>query len=209
MPTKDPIEISIILPFYNAEETLRAAVESMLNQSFTPFELILVDNNSDDTSVEIAQKLIQKDSRCILIKEKQQGIAFALNAGLAHCQGQYIARMDADDISLPHRLQQQYRFLEDNPGIDVVAGKAKYRGSSSETKGFERYVRWSNSIKSSSQIALNRFVESPIIHPTVMWRTEVSNTYGAYQHGSFPEDYELWLRWMDRGVQLCQTRRIL
>lgn len=100
-------EISVILPFYNAEKTLETAVESILNQSFSNFELLLIDNCSTDKSFSIAQKLAKKDPRIWLLTEENPGVAHAMNCGLKNAHGKFIARMDADDISLPARLEKQ------------------------------------------------------------------------------------------------------
>ena len=109
--------------------------------------------------------------------------------------------MDADDWSYPERIARQIHYLEHNPDIDVVAGMATYQSHKPETAGFQRYVNWSNQIKTHHEILLKQFVESPLINPTVMWRKETSDKYGSYANGDFPEDYELWLRWMTRGVK--------
>lgn len=198
----DHPEISVILPFYNAEASLRRTLESIEKQSFTNFECILIDNNSRDGSAEIAKKYCQSDRRFRLVKEQQQGIVFALNTGIANASGRYIARMDADDIMLKERLLLQRNFLLFSPDCDVVAGRAIYFPHVPETKGFMRYVEWSNSLLDEGTIALKQFIESPIIHPTVMWRREISEAYGNYQNGPFPEDYELWLRWLSQGVRI-------
>ena len=141
-----------------------------------------------------------------MIHEKQQGIVHALNRGLMHATGKYIARMDADDWSFPERLNLQRLFLESNLSCDVVAGKAIYVSHNDKTQGFTRYVNWSNSIDSSKLIRLRQFIESPIIHPTVMWRKRISDKYGAYKYGNFPEDYELWLRWLHKGVEFQKLK---
>lgn len=192
--------ISVILPFFNATYTLARALESIAAQTFTDFECLLVDNNSDDGSGEIARKFCNKDPRFLLLHESKQGVMHAHNAGLSMSRGKYIARMDADDWMFPDRLNKQFNFLKEYPEIEVVAGQAEYMPHSTKTLGFQRYVSWSNSILSHQDISLKRFVESPIINPTVMYRKEVANKHGSYKHGDFPEDYELWLRWLGDGV---------
>jgi glycosyltransferase involved in cell wall biosynthesis len=193
-------EISIILPFFDATHTLSRALESITTQSFTDFECILVDNNSNDGSGEIAKHFCSQDPHFLLFHEPRQGVMHAHNTGLSMSRGKYIARMDADDWMFPYRLERQFNFLEAHPEIDVVAGQAEYIPHSTETLGFQRYVNWSNSILSHEDISLKQFVESPIINPTVMFRKEAADIHGSYKHGDFPEDYELWLRWLRGGV---------
>jgi len=194
-------EISVLLPFYNSEKTLRRGIKSILEQTLSDFELILIHNNSTDNSLGIALECCAVDSRCKLIDEKQQGIVPALNRGLEVARSKFLARMDADDWSYPDRLQMQVDFLEKNKDYGVVSGAAEYITHKPETDGFKRYVSWSNSILKHHDIYCKQFIESPIIHPTVMWRKEISDNFGSYLVGDFPEDYELWLRWLEKGVK--------
>ena len=209
MPIISQPKISVILPFFNAEKTLERSIQSILSQSFTDFECILINNNSTDNSKNIAIKFVDSDNRFKLIHEKKQGVMFASNAGWEASKGEYIARMDADDWSHPERLKMQYEFLEINPEYGVVASLAKHVGHSEFTVGMERFVEWSNSITSYKEILNNRFIELPIVNPTTMWRREVAQKYGMYLSGNFPEDYEMWLRWLDKGVKISKINKIL
>ena len=137
---------SVILPFFNAEQTIGRAIKSIANQSYSTFECVLIDNNSTDKSNSIAKEWVTKDNRFILTTEEKQGVVFASNKGFEIAQGQYIARMDADDFAYPHRLQEQVRFLDDNLDYSAVAGLVEYIPHSENTDGFKRYVNWSNSI---------------------------------------------------------------
>ena len=202
-------KISVILPFYNAEATLERAIQSIISQSFTDFECILINNNSTDTSEEIAQKFVVVDKRVKLIFEKKQGVMFASNAGWDVSKGEYIARMDADDWSHPDRLELQNKFLDLNLDYGVVASLVKHVSHSEFTGGMERFVEWSNSIITYKEILNNRFIELPIVNPTAMWRREVALKHGMYLSGSFPEDYEMWLRWLDNGVKICKLDKLL
>jgi len=209
MPIIKHSKISVILPFFNAEKTLERSIQSILSQSFTDFECILINNNSTDNSKNIAIKFVDSDNRFKLIHEKKQGVMFASNVGWEASKGEYIARMDADDWSHPERLKMQYEFLEINPEYGVVASLAKHVGHSEFTVGMERFVEWSNSITSYKEILNNRFIELPIVNPTTMWRREVAQKYGMYLSGNFPEDYEMWLRWLDKGVKISKINKIL
>ncbi len=198
------VEVSVILPFFNAEKTLQAAADSILNQSFTNFELLLVNNNSTDKSLLVAKQLVAKDLRVRLINEPKQGVANAMNCGLANARGDFVARMDADDISLPMRLEKQLQYLQNNRETGVVGCHVKYVAHNKNTKGFERFVARVNSLHTPEAISLNRFVEIPLINPTIFFRKELFIKYGGNADGDFPEDYEMQLRFLDAGVKMAK-----
>ncbi len=202
-------KVSIILPFYNAEKTLKKALESIANQSLQDFECIMVDNNSTDGGRQIAESFAQKDSRFILISERQQGVVFASNKGLELAKAKYIARMDADDECFPNRLELQLEFLENNKDYGAVSGLVKFVPKKENSKGFSEYVDWVNSLLNYEEIYLKRFMEMPIINPTIMWRKFVSDKFVMYRSGDFPEDYELWLRWLDNGIKIGKVQETI
>jgi len=199
--------ISVVLPFYNAEKTLSRAIQSIINQTFTNWELILVNNASSDTSVDIAKMHIAIDSRIIMINEPKKGVVNAFNTGLNFCKGTYIARMDADDVSLPERLQWQCDFLISNPEIDLTSGLVRHVSDNRDTRGYKIYVDWINTLISEEQIYLNQFVESPFANPSVMFTRKALLKYGTCRDGHFPEDYEMWLRWLSMGARSCKIEK--
>lgn len=196
-----PPKVSVILPFFNAEQTLGNAIQSIINQSFTNWELILIDNNSSDRSSQIARSFCEKDTRIKCVHEPRQGVVFAANKGGENAQGTYLARMDADDISYPNRLRSQVAFLDEKEEIGLVSGQVAYVGNT-DNGGFIRYVDWLNTVKSSEQIRLNQFAEYPLANPSVMFRSELLKTYGVFKEGKFPEDYEFFLRMQSGGVRM-------
>jgi len=204
---KEIPKVSVILPFFNADSTLGKAIESIAKQSLKNFECILINNNSTDESVEIANNQTDKDSRFILIHENKQGVSFASNAGSEKARAKYIARMDADDWAYPTRLELQSEFLDSNPDYGAVAGLVKYISYSENTQGFAHYVDWVNSIQTYDEILNNRFIELPIVNPSTMWRKEVAEKHGMYKQGEFPEDYEMWLRWLNDGVKIKKLNK--
>ncbi|MFW5886496.1 MAG: glycosyltransferase family 2 protein [Bacteroidota bacterium] len=193
-------KISVILPFFNAEKSLDRAISSIFHQTFENFECILVDNNSTDKSYTIASEWAKKDTRFVLVKEKKQGIVHACNTAISKAKGKYIARMDADDWSFPGRFMVQSKFLDQNNDYGAVSGLVKHEGH--QEGGFFRYVRLINEIQNYTSIFKRRFVESPLVHPSMMWKKELNSIYGNYLEGDFPEDYELWLRWLHEGVKI-------
>lgn len=201
--------VSVILPFFNAEATLSRSLESIAKQEMRDFECIMVDNNSTDGSVTIARSVSRKDSRFRLAREEKQGVMHASNRAFELAGGNYIARMDADDVAYPDRLGLQADFLDRNPDYGAVAGRVRHVGDPESTGGFRRFVDWSNSVLEYRDILLRRFIEAPIVNPTAMWRRETMVRHGAYLHGDFPEDYELWLRWLDRGVKIAKLPQLV
>lgn len=201
--------LSVLLPFYNAEATLAAAIESLLGQTLSGFTLVLVNNASTDKSLDIARHYATRDKRVVIIDEPQPGIVHALNTGLVHIKTPYIARMDADDIALPQRLEKQLAFLEQYPAIALVSCLVQHYSTETNTLGYAKYVDWMNTLTNPADIALNRFVESPLAHPSVMFRATAVAQWGNYQHGNFPEDYELWLRWLAQGAQIAKVPETL
>jgi glycosyltransferase involved in cell wall biosynthesis len=196
--------VSVIMPVYNAERSVGFAIRSILKQSFQPFELIIVDDGSTDQTPEILAEWQQRDQRIRVHYRQHEGIVAALNHGIAHSSAPLIARMDADDISLPERLEKQVRELKQNPELGLVGTQVRFGGDEEENLGYKLYVDWTNSLTDPMEIAMHRFVESPFAHPTVMFRRSLIKKYGGYRDGSFPEDYELWLRWLEKGVKMSK-----
>lgn len=200
--------VSIVLPAFNAQHTILASIKSCLEQSYTEIEIIVVDDGStDDTLGALAN--YKSDPRVFIYTIPHAGVADAFNFGLNKAKGQYIARMDADDAMHPERLATQVQFLETHPEIGVVSCLVHYGGDRGTQEGYARHVDWINSLVKPEEIAMNRFVDSPVCNPSVMFRAELVTQHGGARHGDFPEDYEMWLRWMDAGVQFAKVPEVL
>ena len=184
-------------------------MQSIADQEFTDFECVMVDNNSSDGSREIAAGWERHDQRFRLIGENVQGVMFASNRGCEAARGAYLARMDADDVSRPGRLSLQSEFLDGHPDFGAVAGLVKHVGDPDTSGGFQRFVEWSNSVISYEEIYNRRFIEAPIVNPTAMWRRGTMEQFGLYRAGDFPEDYEMWLRWLDQGVKIAKVPEVV
>ncbi|MBP8823273.1 MAG: glycosyltransferase [Flavobacteriales bacterium] len=196
--------ISVLLPFHNAAIHLDAAIASIAAQTFSAWELLLIDNASSDESNAIAHRWAKQDERIRVITEPAVGIAHALNTGLRHAQGRYIARMDADDISHPQRLAKQIEYLEAHPEIGVLGTRTTFATSVKKSSGMLWFVQWQNAILSPQEHYVKRFVDAPLAHPTVLFRRELVERHGNYNTGPLPEDHELWLVWMDAGVRFAK-----
>ncbi|MDF3131048.1 glycosyltransferase family 2 protein [Kiritimatiellaeota bacterium B1221] len=198
------MKVSVLLPFYNAESTLADAVESVRAQSFEDWELLLLDDGSTDGGGKLADGYSVSDSRIQCLTLTHGGIVSALNAGLKRAEGDFIARMDADDISLQERLLKQIQFLDEYKEVDVLATQVIYGGDAVKQAGYAAYVDWQNKLFSHEDHFQKRFVDAPLAHPTVMFRREMVQKFGGYREGNFPEDFELWLRWMQGGATFAK-----
>ena len=124
----------------------------------------------------------------------------ALNAGLVAARGPLVARMDADDTAHPHRLASQTAHLYGNEHIDLSATCVAFGGDRELAHGFAHFVDWQNSLLSHEQISRARFRDTPVCHPSVMFRRQCVEKWGAYCDGDFAEDWEIWLRWLHQGA---------
>jgi len=202
--------VSVLLPFRNAEKTLELAATSILNQTFSDIELILVDNASEDQSADVAKRIVHNDARACYVFEPNEGVVAATDAGYRMASGKYVGRMDADDIALPGKLNKQIECFVANPGVAVVACCVEYGQSSAiEGGGIERYTQWTNSVCSFAEIHARQFVESPVVNPSAIIKRSVIENYGYYTDGDFPEDYELWLRYLSLGLKIEKVPEVL
>jgi len=186
-----PLQISVVMPVYNGEQFVAKAMESILNQTFKAFEFIIIDNKSTDDTVKIIKSF--NDSRIKLIQnEKNFGIATSLNKGIKQSRGQYIARMDADDISYPNRLEEQVSFLEKSPGISVLGTYASL---------FNEKGRIWESLRPPVVPTLKDWLwGSKVIHASVMMKKQDVQNVGGYDPKTYRvEDYDLWLRMIIKG----------
>ncbi len=188
----------------NAEKTIRAALESIITQTFADWELVVIDDGSTDATQAIIERYSTRDPRVKPHTGSPEGIAAALNYGITRCRGEWIARMDADDTMMPGRLASQLAHATENPELGVISGLVKHGGTPG---GFANYVQWLNTLVRPEDIAIHRFIESPVAHPSVMFRRELPACFGGYRDGDFPEDYELWLRWISHGVKFGKVPR--
>ncbi len=179
--------VTVLMPVYNGERYLREAIGSILGQTFGDFELLIVNDGSTDASESIIRS--HDDPRIRLVtNEANLRLTATLNRGLALARGQYLARMDCDDISLPERLGKQVAFLDAHPEVAVVGTWYRTTG-----EGRERIVRYP---KKRGMLRSLLLFASPLAHPTVMLRRELFVRNGFLYDPDFPnvEDYELWSR---------------
>lgn len=193
--------VSILMPVRNEECYLRAALNSLVRQSYTDWELIAVDDGSTDQTPAILAEAARQDTRIRVIRQEGDGLVMALNNGLQACQGTLLARMDGDDISHPQRLVRQSSWLDTHPETGLVACSFRHFPRCGIKDGMKNYEIWQNGLTSHALIIRDLFVESPFVHPGIMTRRTVLEDLGGYQDHGWPEDYDLWLRMAAAQVQ--------
>lgn len=178
--------VTVLMPVYNAERHLAEAVESVLCQTHGDFELLCVDDGSQDASPEILARYAAKDSRIrVLHNGENRGIAFSLNRGLREARAELIARMDSDDVSLPDRLALQVAFMTANPDVLVCSGSMTL---------YETGLRISLPLTDEA-IRIRLLWGAPFCHPATMLRRGPVLDAGGYDMDMVPaEDYDLWVR---------------
>jgi glycosyltransferase involved in cell wall biosynthesis len=182
--------VSIIMSVFNQGAEVGAAIESIRRQTWPHWELWVADDASTDHTGEVLHAFTERDARIRIIRNPRNlGLAASLNRALARSRGQLIARMDADDISLPERLRQQVAFLEVSPAVDVLGGGAV------EMDGNGRILMATYRYERHAELVEHMFRKNPFIHPTVMARREFYEVMGGYDERlRRAQDYDLWLR---------------
>jgi len=189
--------VSVIMAVYNGELYLAQAIDSVLSQTLTDFELLIVDDGSQDNSIGLIRAYQNRDERISIFQlDRNMGMADARNYGIAQARGQYITTMDCDDISLPQRLELQVRFLESNAEVGAVGVSGQAVNDDLTELLFELNVP-----SIHPQIVLANFVGVSFIYTTVMARSTIMRAVGGYQPGRRSgEERELYWR------MLCDTR---
>lgn len=189
----DHPRVSVIMPVYNAEVFIAQAIDSILEQTFKSFEFIIINDGSTDASLKIIRSY--NDPRIRVVSRKNKGLVATLNEGIKLARGEYIARMDADDISYPDRFSQQVVYLDKNKDIDLVG---------SQIITMDEAGNMSKGIVSKpidpEDVRLLLGHGSIIAHPTVMMKLHSVKEVGGYREKYWPaEDYDLWLRMAEHG----------
>lgn len=201
--------LSVLLPVHNAERYLDTCLRSLLRQTFTDFEIVAVDDGSVDRSAAVLARWAQRDSRLRVLARPHAGLIAALNHGLGACRGDLVARMDADDASLPQRFAKQIDALERAPRLDVVSCWVRHVRRPDVGDGMRRYESWLNSLTTHHEIVRERFVESPLAHPSAMVRRHTLQAVAGYLDRGWPEDYDLWLRLAAGGARFAKVPEVL
>lgn len=200
--------VSVVMPFRDSAATLDRAIASLVGQTLPEWELLAIDDHSTDAGQAVVARWASREPRIRLIRGELPGLVPSLDLGCRLARGEFIARLDADDECLPRRLARQAALLRASPEVGVVGSLVEFGGESVAAGGYAHHVAWTNTLLDHDSIVLNRFIDSPLPHPSVMFRRNLLDL-GGYRDGDFPEDHELWLRWIDAGVRFAKVPEVL
>jgi glycosyltransferase involved in cell wall biosynthesis len=193
-------EVSVILPAFNSGKYIGRAIESVLRQTFSDFELIVVNDGSTDNTEQVVQSF--SDQRIRYVKNpKNEGLIHSLNRAIDLSRGKYIARMDGDDICQPARFAKQKLFLDQNQEVAVVASTIEFINELEEKTGDWKLDKQTIT---PEQIKRTILKENCIAHPTVMMRSEIIKELKYQRYQENIEDYDLWLRILGRGDKIAK-----
>ena len=182
--------VVVLMPVFNGTRYLDAAISSILRQTYADFEFLIVDDGSEDDTLEMLHAWQKKDRRIRILSDRHQGLSAALNWGLSEARGDIIARMDADDISAPNRLEKQVEFLRNNPEITAVGSYIRFMGKDGTPGRVGKYP----ATHSAAVAQLNTGCV-PMAHPAVAMRRRAVLSVGGYRSlFDGAEDFDLWLR---------------
>lgn len=179
--------ITILMAVYNGEKYISSTIESLLNQTYQEFEIIIIVNCSDDTTMTILRSI--QDSRIKIFETNVCQLAYNLNYGLQQAKGDYIVRIDADDLARPNRLEKQLKIIEQFD-YDVVGSNIIYIDDKANIIGEKLYPETNEAIRSCI------YYKNPLAHPSVMYKKKIILENSGYLNGKVSEDYDLWIRLM-------------
>jgi glycosyltransferase involved in cell wall biosynthesis len=202
--------VSVLLPAFEAGWCLGDCLNSVLRQTEPDWECVVVDDGSTDDTPAIVRHFAAADGRFRSVSTPHRGLVTALNTGLGHCRGRFVARMDADDLMHRRRLEEQASLLEARADLDAVACHVRLFPRARLRDGTREYERWLNAIDSPERVRAEAFIECPVAHPTLTFRRGCL-TESRYRDEGWPEDYDLVLRLLESGrrIGVVPRRRLL
>lgn len=206
MTTSDTPLVSVIMPVYNGERFLAEAIESVLNQTFPAFELIIINDGSTDGTADLIGKFAKADSRIsVLTNPKPLGKAgdLAKEQGIQHAQGQYIAIMDADDVAKPLRLERQLAYMDAHSDLFLCGSWAEYV----DDKG-SVFLDWKPDTE-HEEIVRNLYYKNSIIHPTFFFRNQLNNEPFYETKYNWYNDFYTQLKLIKQGKRLANVPEVL
>nr|PZN89989.1 MAG: glycosyl transferase family 2 [bacterium] len=201
--------LSILLPCRDAARYVGDAIASLEAQTFTDYEVLAVDDGSADGTAGLLEAWAARDPRVRVIRTPRRGLVPALAAALAAARGEFIARMDADDVAEPERFARQVALLDARPDVVACGTRVRYFPREAVRDGARRYERWLNSLIEPEDLARDIFVECPIAHPALVARRAAVLAVGGYRDPGWPEDYDLVLRLWAAGGRLANMPEVL
>ncbi len=201
--------ISILMPVKNAAPFLQECIDSILNQTYTDWELIAIDDHSSDQSFNVLKAASEHDSRVQVLNNEGEGIIKALQLAYAQSKGDFITRMDADDICMPNKLKDMHDQLLNHGTGYLATGLVQYFADNGVGDGFKKYELWLNTLNSQGAAFTEIYKECPIPSPCWMLRREDLDRCGAFNSAVYPEDYDLCFRFYKYDLKPIAARETL
>ena len=201
--------VSILIPFKNTEAFLQECLDSILNQQYSRWEVLAIDDASSDNSWGIVQNYTDKDQRFKLLKNEGKGIIEALRTAYTHCNGDLITRMDSDDIMTPDKLIAMVKLLLENGKGHVAVGQVRYFSHRGISNGYARYEAWLNTLTGKGSNFTEIYKECVIPSPCWMVFKEDLDNCGAFAPNRYPEDYDLTFRFYEQQLKCIPYDKIL
>ncbi|MFH2002300.1 MAG: glycosyltransferase [Planctomycetota bacterium] len=201
------MRISVVLPYRNEAKFIAACLNSLVKQTERSFQLIAVNDGSTDSSQEIVASFADRFPEFLPLNSYGKGLIEALKIGLEHSRGDVIMRADADDIYHPMRFELQLGLLDS--GVDVAGSLVRFFPRPNLMAGFATYEDWMNRLQTSTAMASEFYVDTPISHPSLAVRREVLDQVGGYRKCPWPEDFDLLLRLFQAGAMFGKVPHVL
>jgi glycosyltransferase involved in cell wall biosynthesis len=196
-------KVSILTPFKNAEKYILATAESILAQTETDWEWILVNDHSEQNEEKLLEDLLRKDPRIRVFNNSGNGIIDALNTAFEQVKGMYVTRMDADDLMHVNKLKLFSDFLDQNDSTTIVTGKVHYFSEEYEvSEAFRKYESWLNSQVEKANFYSEIYRECTLASGNWMMYTETLHSIGGFKSLNYPEDYDLLFRWYENNLAI-------
>ncbi len=201
--------ISIVMPVKNGAVYLAECLDSILEQSYTHWELLVVNDHSTDHTNELLLSYAQKDQRIKVLQNEGQGIIHALRLAYTNSEGTYISRMDADDVMTPNKLSVLYKNLKEWGRGHLAIGKVRYFSATQLGEGYQAYEEWLNRLTEEGQNFQELYKECVIPSPCwMLHRTDLDQS-GAFDSDLYPEDYDLCFRFYQSGLKCIPCNETL
>lgn len=197
------------MPMKNAEAFIEECVDSILNQTFQDWELIVVDDHSNDHSYPLLLDYSRRHPRINVLKNEKKGIIQALRKAYSASSGQYISRMDADDVMIAHKLEWMFQALQEKGRNHVAVGLVKYFSDNELGNGYRQYANWLNQLTRSSSNFSDIYKECSIPSPCWMIHRGDFNLCKGFKPDIYPEDYDLAFRFRKMGFKIAPVKKVI
>lgn len=202
-------DLTVLLPVRDGADHIARALDSLVDQTLSGFTVLVLDDGSEDETPDIVEAFSRQDPRIQWVAGPREGLVTTLQRGLSMVETPFVARMDADDVSYPTRLQRQRSFLGANQALGGCGAGVRYTAERGVTDHAGAYQSWLNGMTTWAAVERDLFVECPLAHPTFFFRTEVLHAVGGYQDRGWPEDYDLLLRLWRAGYRFTAVSEVL